>query len=345
MSSVPPAPAAPGQRPGPLTVKTRVALIGCGTVGELHRDRLLPEPVQIVAVSDPDSDALSRMAASVTPRPRLFRSEQDLLAAGLAEAAVICTPHSRHAEQVEASLEAGVHVLCEKPFVTEPVRARALVDLARAKALALFVAYTRRSRGHARFLLYAAGRIGPLSHVQITRTQPWRARHGRTWRMHRAEGGGFLLDNGASMLDLLLRIVDSPVSGVEGELTRAPGADVDVRASVRLSFLNGVRAELSLLGDATEETESIRLFGERGTAGWSLREDAPHDLYLRPAGGPSEAGDPAGFRTLLPDAAFVAALRSGRSFGPDTAEDLYDAATALPVVDLVDRIYATAVWR
>jgi len=285
------------------------------------------------------------MAGSITPRPRLFRSEQDLLAAGLAEAAVICTPHARHAEQVTAALSAGVHVLCEKPFVTEPDRARHLVGMAREKGLALFVAYTRRSRGHARFLLYAAGRIGPLTHIQITRTQPWRARHGRTWRMHRTEGGGFLIDNGASMLDLLLRFVASPVSTVDAELIRVPGGDVDVRSSVRLSFLNGVRAEMTLLGDATEETESIRLFGERGTAGWSLRESAPFDLYVRPAGGPSETGNPATFRTLLPDAAFVAALRSGRSFGPDTAEDLYDAATALPVVELVDRIYATAVWR
>jgi hypothetical protein len=120
---------------------------------------------------------------------------------------------------------------------------------------------------------------------------------------------------------------------------------VDVRGSVRLTFLNGTRADLTFLGDAAEEIESVRLFGERGTAGWYLREDAPFDLYLRPAGGPSEAGDPALFRTLLPDAAFVAALRSGRSFGPDTAQDLYDAATALPVVELVDRILATATWR
>ena len=66
---------------------------------------------------------------------------------------------------------------------------------------------------------------------------------------------------------------------------------------------------------------------------------------MRPEGGPSEIGDPANFRTLLPDAAFVAALRSGRSFGPDSAHDLYDAITTIPVVALVEDIYRTAVWR
>ncbi len=328
----------------PSAHRPRIGLVGCGAVGNLHRERLSQEAADIVAICDPDADALARMVSRLPTRPRLFRSEQDLLAAGLAEAVVLCTPHARHARQVRAGLDAGVHVLCEKPFVTCADEGRDLVAQARSLGLALFTSFTRRSRGHARFLLASAGRIGPLSHIVITRAQPWRDPHGRTWRLRASEGGGFLWDAGASMLDLLLRLVDASVDTVDAELLRR-GAEVDVRASLRLAFTNGVRADVTLLGDATERVERIQIFGENGTAGWHLREDAPPTLYIRPAGGPAQEGDPAQFRDLSPDTAFVAALRSRRSFGPDTAHDLYDAASALPTVALLERIYSEAAWK
>jgi predicted dehydrogenase len=331
--------------------RPRIGIVGCGTVGGVHRDRLLAEAVDIVAVCDPDADALSRMAASLPRRPKLFRSEQDLIAAAVVDAVVLCTPHARHALQIRTALDAGVHVLCEKPFVTDPDVAAELVAQARDKSLALFVAYTRRSRGHARFLIDAAAQIGPLQNVLITRAQPWFQRHKRTWRMHETEGGGFLLDAGASMLDLLLHFIDQPVDEIDAVLYRPAGADLDVdtQSSIRFRFAGGARAELMLIGDATEQVERIQIFGERGSAGWLLRQDAPHDLYLRradpdssPGAGVTEIGDPGPFRTLSPDAAFLRALRSDDI--ADRCGGLYDAATAVPVVALVDRIYRQAVW-
>ena len=220
------------------------------------------------------------------------------------------------------------------------------VRSAREKNVALFVAYSRRSRGHANFLTQAAQTIGPLSDVIITRAQPWRQEHERTWRMHESEGGGFLLDAGASMLDLLFRLVGgSPAVDASAELCRWGGVDVDVQASLRLTFASGTRADVTLLGDATEKVERIQLFGENGTAGWLLREDVPADLYVRPVGGPSETVDAEPYRTLSPDQAFVAALQEGRDFGPTAPADLYDAASAVPVVALVERLYREAVWR
>lgn len=332
----------------------RMAIVGCGRVGELHRERLLQEPVEIVAVCDPDADALSRMARDIPRRPRLFRSEQDLLAAGIADAVILCTPHGYHAEQARSALDAGVHVLCEKPFVTRLEDAEDLVARARDKNLALYVAYTRRSRGHVNFLLEAATKIGPLTNVIITRTQPWLQTHRRTWRMHEAEGGGFLLDAGASMLDLLLRLTESTVEEIDARLTRPIGSslDVDARAVLHLAFYSGTRAEVTLLGDATEFVEQIQLFGERGTAGWMSRQDVPDSLYIRtsdpdgaPGNGLTVAGDVHPYRTRLPDEAFVAALRSDRDFRSDASPDLYDAATAVPVVALVERIYHEATWQ
>jgi len=335
----------------PVIDRPRIALVGCGQVGEVHRERLSREVVNVVAICDPDAAALSRMAAKITPRPRLFRSEQDLLEAGIVDGVVLCTPHGLHAAQISASLTAGVHVLCEKPFVTEAAQATALVAEARAANLALFVAYTRRSRGHARFLLHAARQIAPLTHIHILRSQPWQDRYLRTWRMHSATGGGFLLDNGVSMLDLVLDLAGhAPVLSASAELVRATATsddvDVDIRALVQLSLAGGLHADMTLLGDATEEIEEIRIFGENGTAGWLQREGSVAELYLRRAGGESEQQDAAAYRVPLPDAAFVEAIRVGRSFAeaPLTG-DLYDAATTIPVIDLTERLYREAIWR
>ena len=339
----PPATSAAPRRP-------RVALVGCGRVGEVHRERLARLPADIVAVCDPDSDALARMANRLPRRPRLFRSEQDLLAAQTVDAVVLCTPHVRHAAQVRAALEAGVHVLCEKPFVTGADEARDLVALARARERALFVSLARRGRGHARFLLAAASRIAPLQHVVMSRAQSWLARHERTWRVRPDAGGGFLTDAGASLLDLLLGLAGGTGAGVvpvrvDARLTRA-GSGVDVRASLQLSFSPGPQADVTLIGDAAESVEVIQLFGENGTAGWVLREDAPPLLYLRPLGGPTEEADSARFRGPLPDDAFVTALATpGRTFGPDHAPDLFDAASIVPLVALLERIHEEAVWN
>lgn len=351
------APPSPERAPIP---RPRVGLIGCGMVGDIHRARLLAEPgVEIVALCDPDADALSRLANRLPKRPRLFRSELDLLDAGGVDAVVLCTPHARHAAQIRSALEAGVHVLCEKPFVTDADEAVELVTLARALGLLLFVSFTRRSRGHARFLIQSAReRIGPLSQIIITRAQPWRERHGRTWRMHASEGGGFLLDAGASLLDMTLRLADAPIADAHAELTRPRGSadglafDVDVRAFVRIHFgatasnAFAPSATLHLLGDVAEQLERIDLFGENGTASWLLREDAEATLYVRPNGGPTELVDAAPFRAPLPDAAFIAALQEGKAATDDEPRPhRYDAASALPVVKLVQRLYETAEWR
>ncbi|MGC4044338.1 MAG: Gfo/Idh/MocA family oxidoreductase [Armatimonas sp.] len=141
----------------------RIAIIGCGQVGNIHRERLLAAGADIVAISDPDADALSRLASRLPRRPKLFRSETDLLASELAEGVVLCTPHGQHAAQIDACLDAGVSVLCEKPFVAESVEARRLVEKAEALGKTLYVSFTRRGRGHARFLEQAARRIGPYS--------------------------------------------------------------------------------------------------------------------------------------------------------------------------------------
>jgi predicted dehydrogenase len=325
-------------------VNPRIALIGCGTVGEIHRERLIEAGVEIVALCDPNSEALAGLASRLPHRPKLFRADEDLLSAGIADAVVLCTPHGLHGAQIAAALQAGVHVLCEKPLVTKAAEARRLIAQANEKNLILFVAYTRRGRGHANFLLQAAERIRPLNTILITRAQPWFQTYGWNWRMHEDEGGGFLLDAGASMLDLLLHLTGTATTHREVQLFRRSGSEVDVRASVRLDFIGGMRGEMTLIGDATEHLEQILIFGENGMAGWYRYENGPQMLYIHPEGEEHENHQPADYRVATPDQAFLAALRSGGDPNtPDFAR--YDAVSALPAIELVESLYQAAYWR
>jgi predicted dehydrogenase len=326
-------------------VNPRIALVGCGAVGEIHRERLLDAGVEVVALCDPNSEALAALTERLPHRPRLFRSMDDLLDAEVCDAVILCTPHGLHAAQTEAAIDKGVHVLCEKPFVTQSARAKELLEKARAKNLLLFVAYTRRGRGHVNYLLQAAKKIAPLNNVLILRSQPWFQTYGLNWRMNENEGGGFLRDAGASMLDFLLHVAETPLTHSEAHLFRRPGAEMDVRASVRLDFLGNLRGEITLIGDATETFEQILLFGENGMAGWAFAEQGPKVLFLHPEGEPrQEETHPIKYRTLSPDQAFLAALRSG---GDDTSPEVsrYEALSALPVIELVERLYLGAYWR
>ncbi|MGC4044336.1 MAG: hypothetical protein QM758_11105 [Armatimonas sp.] len=66
----------------------------------------------------------------------------------------------------------------------------------------------------------------------------------------------------------------------------------------------------------------------------------PHrKLYVRASGGPTEIGDPADHRTLSPDEAYVMALCGG------SPEPIHDAATALPAIEMVEKIQQNARWE
>src|SRR5436309_15196463 len=115
--------------------KVRIGLIGCGGMAHAHVQALLTTPeVEIAAIVDPVPAALERVQqryASLQHVPA-FANHRDMLNVEPLDATVVVTPHSVHFEQVRDSLAAGLHVLCEKPFVADPAEARSLVEQADA---------------------------------------------------------------------------------------------------------------------------------------------------------------------------------------------------------------------
>jgi len=192
-----------------MTAPLGIAVVGVGNVGGSHARELLLGKVRgaaLVAVCDTHPEALARF-----PGLPAFSNQSALLAAGLADAVLIATPHYDHAPLAIEALAAGLHVLVEKPLAVHT-----------ADALQMLAAYERRPkpsqlfaemfvlRTDPRFLrlraLIQSGQLGTLRrmHWVITdclRTDAyyqsggWRA----TWR---GEGGGVLLNQCPHSLDL-----------------------------------------------------------------------------------------------------------------------------------------------
>ncbi|WUT31521.1 Gfo/Idh/MocA family oxidoreductase [Streptomyces sp. NBC_00691] len=134
----------------------------------------------------------------------------------------VCTPGDSHAEIAVAALEAGKHVLCEKPLansVAEAETMTAAAEAAAARGQIAMVGFNYRrvpALSYARQLV-ADGRLGALRHVRVTYLQDWLVDPAfpLTWRLEREHAGsGALGDLGAHAVDLAQYLAGEPLVGV-----------------------------------------------------------------------------------------------------------------------------------
>lgn len=119
-----------------------VALVGFGYWGaNLARNINGAESLRLVGVADPD-EAQRKKAATTYPAARTWADLDDVLADGDVHAVVLAVPAAMHAPMARQALEAGRHVLVEKPLATDPVDAVGIADLAEANGLVAMVGHT-----------------------------------------------------------------------------------------------------------------------------------------------------------------------------------------------------------
>jgi predicted dehydrogenase len=148
----------------------RVAVIGVGrwTVAH-HIPSVLAHPrAELVAVAEPDADRRRSVAARLGVAQ--FATADELLSAQLADAVVIGSPAAAHHAAAITALEAGLHVLVEKPMTIRPADAWRMVEVARARERHLVVGYTFQFTPHAARAreLVAAGAIGGIELLEVS---------------------------------------------------------------------------------------------------------------------------------------------------------------------------------
>jgi predicted dehydrogenase len=348
----------------------RVGMIGYAFMGVAHShawrtaprffDLPLTPELTVLAGRDPlaVSEAADRLgwASTETDWRRLIeRDDVDLVD--------ICTPGDTHAEMAIAALEAGKHVLCEKPLANSVAEAEAMVAAAERAAgsgVRATVGFTYRrvpAVSLARKLV-ADGRIGQIRHVRAQYLQDWIADPAApmSWRLQKDKAGsGALGDIGAHIVDLTQFITGQTLTGVSalletfvrkrplpaetGKLGGVGGegmgeVTVDDAAVFLGRFTDGALATFEATRFALGRKNAIRI-EVNGSAG-SLAFDF-EDMNVLEFFDGSEPAETAGFRRIIvtePGHPYVAAWwPAGHGLG-------YEHGFTHQVVDLVTALAA-----
>jgi len=272
----------------------RIGIIGAGAVARsvhLPGLRLCPQ-VEIAAGCDSDL-----AAARTLGTPRVFERVEDLLATGDVDAVVVATPNHLHPEIAGAALEAGKHVLCEKPLALNLSDARGMARAAEASGLVHMTAFTYRFTPALQYLrrLVDAGELGTLRTVRAAYLMAT-SKHLLGWRStRRLAGSGVLADIGSHLIHMVQFLAGDilALTASRRRFREDPESDVEDWISFLAEFTGGACGtfEISRVcagrGAGISEDVFIELYGTAGSAVFSLQDP----WALRVALGP-EAEDP-----------------------------------------------------
>ena len=294
----------------------KAGVVGTGFIGVVHIDALRRLGVEVTGVV-----GSTRERAAAKEIAAVYDSYEALLADDRVDVVHLTTPNHLHYPQVKQALQAGKHVVCEKPLATTAEESAELVELVEASGLVnctnfnlRFYPMNQEARARVR-----AGDLGEIWSVHGGYLQDWLAQPTDwNWRLEPETGGELRAvgDIGSHWLDLTQWLVGQKVVEVladfatvmpvrrrpKGEVeTFASAADVereDVEmesedlAHVLVRYEGGARGSLVLSQVATGRKNSLRyeIDGSRGSLAWDGerneelwlgRRDGPNELLLR----------------------------------------------------------------
>lgn len=274
-----------------------VAVIGTGNISATHMPGWAASPhAQVVAGADANPAGLEAWGKAHGVA-RLTMDVAEIFSDPSIDIVDICTPNMYHAPLAIAALEAGKHVICEKPLAPTPDEIRKLIAARDASGKELMTAQHHRYSGLSRAMKAEIG-TGALGEVYHSRA--WMLRRNSyinspTFVEKRHAGGGACIDIGVHVLDLALWLMGNPrpvtVSGVaRTELARTPGVwstfgpdtpvgdnwDVEEYANALVRFDTGATLMLEVSWILHHDTEGddmqIWLYGRDGGAHYPSAE-------------------------------------------------------------------------
>lgn len=287
--------------------RLRLGMVGGGPgafIGAVHRIAArLDDRYELVAAALSSNAERGLAAAEELHIPRAYRSFEEMASAesrrpdGI-DVVSIVTPNHLHHAPAKAFLEAGIHVICDKPLTTTLEDALDLAEI--VKRTGLVFGLTHNYTGHpmvrqAREMV-AAGELGAIRVVQVEYAQDWLAtpleRTGQKqaeWRTDptRSGPGGSLGDIGTHAYNLACFVTGLACEQVAADVTTfVPGRRVDDNIQVMLRFSKGVKGGLwaSQVAAGNENNLRLRVYGEKAGLGW--RQEDPNELSFTLLGQP-----------------------------------------------------------
>ncbi|MGV8876374.1 MAG: Gfo/Idh/MocA family protein [Rhodoglobus sp.] len=270
--------------------KLRVAVIGAGSIANMHlKSYVANDDVELVGIYDQNGQRAKEQAERYGAK-HAFESLEQLLQHPGIDAVSICTWNNSHADLAIAALDAGKHVLVEKPLSKTVAEAEAIAAAAARSGTKVQVGFVRRFSSNAKVLksFVDAGELGEIYFAKASNVRRI-GNPGGWFADSERSGGGPLIDIGVHVLDLCWYMMGSPkavsVSGVTynklgnraniTNLSRYKVADYDPTlsdvedmATALIRFENGASIvfDTSYSLHATEDRLSLSIFGQNGGA-------------------------------------------------------------------------------
>ena len=325
----------------------KAALIGTGFMGKVHSENLRRlGTVEIVALAGSNSERALQFGKSIGVN-RTTGDYKELLEDPTIDAVHVLTPNALHYAICRAALEAGKHVLCEKPFTVSLEQARELVDLAAKTGLANCIQHNLRYYPVVQQIrrMIEAGDLGEILIVQGTYSQDWLLYDTDwNWRVDAKDNGALraMGDIGSHWMDMIQHVTGLPITELCADLatfhhtrrrpkgsvetfagkTPQPGdyetvpIDTDDFGSVLLRMGDRARGAftVSQMSAGRKNRFTIDIYGTRAGVSWN--QERPDELWIGQRNSPNQilVKDPA---LLYPKAAAYADLPGGHSEGYD----------------------------
>jgi predicted dehydrogenase len=287
--------------------RIRLGMVGGGEgafIGAVHRHAArFDDRFELLAGALSSSAEASQRSGRALGLERIYDDYQQMATAESArddgiEAVCIVTPNHMHAPVARAFLEAGIHVICDKPVTIHSEDARMLKALAEERGLLFAVTHNYSAYPMVRHAqqMVREGALGDIRVVQVQYAQDWLAapleqsgQKQAAWRTDPAKaGGGAIGDIGSHAWQLADTITGLRLESLAAQLSSfVPGRVIDDDVQVLLRYKGGARGMLwaSQVAPGCTNELRIRVVGSAGGIEWA--QEQPNELYWTPLGEPT----------------------------------------------------------
>lgn len=251
--------------------KVKVVILGCGGMAGAHAQRFKGnKDVEIVGLCDVKEEIVNgyieRNLKDYSPRPKVFTDAAKMYAECKPDAVTIVTPHTQHFDQAMQALNAGLHILMEKPMVTQADHAYKLAEKVKQTGKIFVIGYNTPCSPEFAYLREAirTKKFGRLELVQGYLSQNWKKFTTGMWRQEPdLSGGGQAYDSGAHLLNSLCWSVEANVAEVFAFVDNV-GTKVDINSVIGVKFDNGVLASICVSGNCPKSDAYMSFIFEDG---------------------------------------------------------------------------------
>ncbi len=309
--------------------KLRCAVIGAGYLGRFHAQKYAGlAGCELVAVADPLPEARARIEAEL--RVPVCAGHRELL--GRVDAVSVATPTALHHAVARAFLDAGAHVLVEKPVTATAAEARELIALAAARGRVLQVGHLERFNP---VIVAVAGELSRPRFIESNRLAPFKAR---------GTDVSVVLDLMIHDIDLIEHVVQSPIASIDAIGAPVFTDEIDI-ANARIRFESGCVADVTASRISLKAERKLRVFQADSYLSIDLqqklltrvRKPAVPEPGLMPAVAVEEQSFEPGDALLAEIESFLAAIRGGTRPVVSGEDGLRALETATRIAELVGR--------